>query len=56
MLAAGVALTPYRRLVIDLFVETGYVALPVGALVNGQRELAIDGAWLSGALGIGVML
>ncbi len=44
------------RLAIVLTVEAGYAVLDTGGLVNGVREVALDGAWLAIQLGLGLRL
>jgi hypothetical protein len=52
---AGASMTFARRLVIELALEAGFVALPVVAEVQGSTEsVAIDGVWIRGGLGVGI--
>lgn len=45
-----------RRLVFDLGLEAGYVVVPVGGLVAGAREVAVDGAFVGFHVGGGIFL
>ena len=56
MALGNVTVIATRRLVIDAAVEGGYVVAPVGGLVAGRREVAVDGAWIGFQLGIGIFL
>jgi hypothetical protein len=52
---AGASVTLARRLVVEVGLETGYVALPVVAEVQGSTDtVAIDGLWIRGGLGVGI--
>jgi hypothetical protein len=53
---ADLELAVRDQLVLVLDVEGGYVVSPVGGLVDGLREVAIDGAWIGVHLGIGIVL
>lgn len=56
-LANGYATIPlFSQVVATLGAEFGAVARPVGGLVSGERELAVDGLWIAAALGIGLRL
>jgi hypothetical protein len=56
MALGSVGVVATRRLTLDLTVEGGYVVSPVGGLVNGRREVAVDGAWIGFQLGVGIFL
>jgi len=53
---ASASVTIVPRWSLELAVEGGGVIVPVGGLVNDRREVAIDGAWLTIQLGVGVIL
>jgi len=53
---ASVELAATSRIALGITVEGGAVIVPVGGLVNAQREVAIDGGWLALHLGIGFLL
>jgi hypothetical protein len=53
-LGLDVALT--RRWALALSAEGGYVVFPVGGLVGGAREVAVDGPWIGLQLGLGIFL
>jgi hypothetical protein len=52
-LGGGLSVTPVSRLVLEASMDLGYVAVPVGALVDGRSEVAIDKLWLGFQLGVG---
>jgi hypothetical protein len=52
----GIGVTAARRFALELTVEGGYVASPVGGLIAGVRQVTIDGAWIGFQVGIGVFL
>jgi hypothetical protein len=45
-----------RGLAIELAAEGGYWVFPTGGLVNGDRTVKIEGAWLGVQLGLGLAL
>jgi hypothetical protein len=45
-----------ERFTIETMIEGGYVVSPVGGLVSGLREVAVDGAWLQVHVGVGMFL
>lgn len=51
-----VSILATRRLVFELGLEAGYVVVPVGGLVGGAREVAVDGAFVGFHLGGGIFL
>jgi hypothetical protein len=44
------------RLALEVAVEGGYVVSPVGGLVAGVREVAVDGPWVGVQVGAGLFL
>jgi hypothetical protein len=52
----GAHVVPVRGFVIDLAGEGGYWLFPTGGLVNGRREVAVEGPWLGVQLGFGIVL
>lgn len=49
-------LTPWHRLVVELGVDGGYVLVPVAGLVDGVRQVAVDGGWVGFSVAIGAFL
>lgn len=56
MATLGLVAAPVRRLALELGLEGGYVVTPVGGLVDGRREVAVEGGWIGLYLGLGVFL
>ena len=54
LVTARVAIEPWRGLFATLRAESFFVAVPIGGLVGGVREIAIEGPGLSLSAGVGV--
>jgi hypothetical protein len=52
----GVTVALARWLLLELDVEAGVALLPVGGLVTGQREAALEGGSIGVAIGLGAFL
>lgn len=50
---AGVTVRLPARLLLDLRVETGWVARPVTGAIDGEDVEGLRGAWVAGLLGVG---
>ena len=50
----SVSIVPFKPLVIEASIESGYVVAPVHARVDGARQVSVAGVWLAGALAVGV--
>lgn len=55
-LGASASMVPFKPLVIEVSIESGYVVAPVHARVDGERQVSVAGVWIAGALAIGVTL
>lgn len=55
-LGGSITLAPFKPLIIEASLESGYVLAPVHARVDGERQVSIAGVWLAGALAVGVTL
>lgn len=53
MVTSGLGARFWRRLTVELAIEAGYVALPLGARVAHVRDVTVEGPWLGAALGLG---
>lgn len=53
---AGIRIEPYGPLVVEAAGETGYVVLPMTGTVEGRREFVVDGLWVGGQLGVGLVI
>ena len=49
----GVAVAAGRGLVLELQTEGGYWVFPTGGLVDGRREVAVEGPWIGLQAGVG---
>jgi len=49
-------IVPVRAFYIQVATEGGYWLFPTGGLVNGRREVALEGGWLGVQLGLGIIL
>ena len=52
----GVSVIAVRGLVLELNAEGGYWLFPTGGLINGRRDVAVEGPWLGMQLGVGLAL
>lgn len=55
-LGGSLSIVPFKPLVIEASLESGYVVTPVHARVDGERQASIGGVWIGGALALGIVL
>ena len=56
VLSFSLGLVVVRLLTLELGAEGGYWLFPAGGLVNGRREVAVEGPFVGAQLGLGVRL
>jgi len=49
----GSVIRPIGRMLIELWLDSGYHVLGVHGLVNGTEQTSVEGLWLSAQLGVG---
>lgn len=55
LLSTRFELRPFRRFTLGIGAEAGLVLLPVVGWVEGRREVAFDGGWMSVAVSLGII-